>query len=155
MSVSVYIKFETFKTYNTSFNACCWILRKRYMARPTGYWVVVSMSGVCACVCVTVIRVYCMCLTVCITMPGCRPSLLWLCSWATMWEIAVSQGVLFGCKTEQLPSTTTAKPFQFLPPWLSDGKTCGTENTETSAKHESWFSTRLNWFHGALTCSID
>lgn len=45
--------------------------------------------SVCVCVCahITVIRVYCKCLPLCITMPGCQPPSRQLCSWATMWGI--------------------------------------------------------------------
>lgn len=57
---------------------------------------------------------------------------------------------LFAYETENFPRMTTAEPFQFLAPWLSDGQTCGTENMETSAKRESWFSDPLNWIHAGL-----
>ena len=53
-------------------------------------------------------------------------------------------------RRNNFPWTMTAEPFQFLAPWLSDGRTCGTQNMETSAKCESWFSDPLNWFNGGL-----
>lgn len=31
----------------------------------------------------------------------------------------------------------------------------GQENMETLAKHESWFSTWLNWLHKGLKCDMD
>lgn len=85
-----------------------------------------------------VFRVYCKRLTV----AGCWPAVRHLCSGATRDCLLM--------RRKNFPRMTTAEPFQFLAPWLSDGQTCGTENMETSAKRESWFSDPLNWIHAGL-----
>lgn len=65
----------------------------------------------------------------------------------TLVYIKAVQGetVLFTSEREQLPCVMMH--FQSLPPFWW---TCGTENTEISAKRESYFSTWLNWFRGGF-----
>lgn len=79
----------------------------------------------------TVIRLNCMCLTVCVRpYRAVDPSLQQLRSCPTMWEIAVSHLVLF-------THSMTAGVLRFDHLGFVNEKTYGTENMGASAEHES------------------